>query len=87
MAPDGFDKTAIDNLVIGYLRNFLQAPNLDVNERWHAVYARHPGRPYLVFSPAENVRVVTGLGESDLTLCFGLARQVLREMSVVEIPA
>lgn len=80
--PEPFDKTAIDNLIIGYLRNFLQAPNLDVSERWHAIHAIHPDRPYIVFSPAENVRVVTGLGSADLTLSFGLAKRVLDEMDL-----
>src|SRR5882672_9905899 len=81
IAPDVFDKTAIDNLIIGYVRNFLQAPNLDLTEHWHAIHARYPERPFLVCTPAENVRVVTGLGGADLTLSFGLAKRVLGEMS------
>jgi D-hydroxyproline dehydrogenase subunit beta len=80
--PEPYDKTAIDNLIIGYLRNFLQAPNLDVSERWHAIQSIHPDRPFLVCSPAENVRVVTGLGGADLTLSFGLAKRVLDEMGL-----
>jgi len=82
LAPDVFDKTLIDNLVIRYLRNFLQAPNLDVTDHWHAIHARHPEQPYLVSQPAQNVRVVTALGGNDMTLAFGLARQVLAEMAI-----
>ena len=33
MTPDFWDMTVIDNLVLRYLRNFLQAPNLDVTDR------------------------------------------------------
>ncbi len=76
------DKTIIDNLVIRYLRNFLQAPNLDVNEHWHAIHACHVEHPFLLCKPADNVRVVTALGGADITLAFGLARHVLREMSI-----
>jgi FAD dependent oxidoreductase TIGR03364 len=82
LAPDVFDKTLIDNLVIRYLRNFLQAPNLDVDDHWHAMHARHPEHAFLVCKPADDVRIVTAMGGADLTLAFGLARQVLREMSI-----
>lgn len=82
LAPEPFDKTVIENLIISYVRNFLQAPNLDVSERWHATQAIHPHRSFLVCSPAENVRVVTGLGGADLTLSFGLAKRVLGEMGL-----
>ena len=82
LTPEPFDRTSIDNLIISYVRNFLQAPNLDVSEHWHAIQARHPEHPFLVCSPAHNVRVVTGLGEADLTLSFGLARRVLGEMAI-----
>jgi FAD dependent oxidoreductase TIGR03364 len=82
LAPEPFDRTSIDNLIISYVRNFLQAPNLDVSEHWHAIQARHPEHPFLVCSPAHNVRVVTGLGEADLTLSFGLAKRVMSEIAI-----
>jgi hypothetical protein len=82
LTPEPFDRTSIDNLIISYVRNFLQAPNLDVSEHWHAIQARHPEHPFLVCSPTHNVRVVTGLGEADLTLSFGLAKRVLGEMAI-----
>ena len=82
LTPEVFDKTAVDNLILGYTRNFLQAPNLDVKERWHAIQARHPEHAFLVGKPAENVRVVSGLADADLTLSFGLAKRVLAELSL-----
>jgi len=82
LTPDVFDKTAVDNLILSYVRNFLQAPNLDVSERWHAVQACHQEHPFLVCKPAANVRVVSGLADADLTLSFGLAKRVLEEMSL-----
>jgi len=82
LTPEVFDKTAVDNLILGYVRNFLQAPNLDVCERWHAIQARHQEHAFLVCKPAESVRVVSGLADADLTLSFGLAKRVLGEMSL-----
>ena len=58
-AIDPFDRTEIDNLVLQYARGFLHAPNLEIAQRWHGVYAKHPTRPFLSLSPAPNVRVVT----------------------------
>jgi hypothetical protein len=41
LTPEPFDKTMIDNWLISYVRNFLQAPNLGICERWHAIQAIH----------------------------------------------
>ncbi len=79
-AVDPFDKTEIDDLVLRYAGSFLQAPDMQIAQRWHGVYAKHPDKPYLTLSPAPNVRVVTALGGAGMTLSFGLAEQVVREM-------
>ena len=39
---DPFDKIEIDELILGYLRTFLHAPELRIASRWHGVYAKHP---------------------------------------------
>jgi FAD dependent oxidoreductase TIGR03364 len=79
-AVDPFDRAEIDNLILQYARGFLHAPNLDIAQRWHGVYAKHPARPFLSLSPAANVRVVTAAGGSGMTLSFGLAERTAHEM-------
>ena len=37
-----FDKARIDELILGYLATFLDAPGLRVAARWHGTYAKHP---------------------------------------------
>ena len=74
---DPFDKTEIDDLILGYLETFLNAPGLRIAARWHGVYAKHPGKHAVVLEPAAGVTVVTGTGGAGMTLSFGLAEQVV----------
>jgi FAD dependent oxidoreductase TIGR03364 len=78
-AVDPFNSAVIDDLILRYARGFLQAP-LEIAQRWHGVYAKLPGKPYLSLSPAPNVRVVTGVGGAGMTLSFGLAEQTVKDM-------
>ena len=74
---DPFDKTEIDDLILGYLETFLNFPGLRIAARWHGVYAKHPGKHAVVLEPAAGVTVVTGTGGAGMTLSFGLAEQVV----------
>ena len=75
---DPFDKTEIDDLVLGYLRTFLNAPELRIASRWHGVYAKHRDQSAVVLHPLPRVTVVTGVGGAGMTLSFGIANQVVR---------
>jgi FAD dependent oxidoreductase TIGR03364 len=74
---DIFNREEIDDLMLGYIRGFLKAPTLRVNQRWYGVYAKHPEQPYLVLNPAPGVRIVTSPGGSGMTLSFGIAEETL----------
>ncbi len=77
-----FNKTAIDELILRNLRTFLRAPDLSIAERWHGVYARHPEKSHVAIDAAPGVRIVTAVGGSGMTLSFGLAEQMIREMGI-----
>jgi FAD dependent oxidoreductase TIGR03364 len=81
-AVDIFDKVEIDELMLRYLRTFLQAPTWEITQRWHGVYARHAQKPFVRIAPSEGVRIVTAVGGSGMTLSFGLAEQTTREMEI-----
>jgi FAD dependent oxidoreductase TIGR03364 len=72
-----FDKPHLDELVLSYLRTFLQLSGIAILERWHGTYARHPRHPYCVLSPAPGVTAVVGLGGHGITMSFGLADAVV----------
>ena len=73
-----FDKPSIDDLVLTYLRSFLDVDPFTIIERWHGTYVKHPRDPYCVCSPEPGVTVVAALGGHGMTLSFGLAEQVVR---------
>jgi glycine/D-amino acid oxidase-like deaminating enzyme len=81
-AVDPFDRTEIDQLIFCYAQRFLRAPQLEIGQRWHGVYAWHPEKPYVSLTPAPDTRVVTGTGGAGMTLSFGLAEETVREMGL-----
>jgi FAD dependent oxidoreductase TIGR03364 len=72
-----FDKPKIDDLILGYLATFLDAPGLHIASRWHGVYVKHPTEPYITAQPAPQVTIITGVGGAGMTLSFGLAEQIV----------
>jgi hypothetical protein len=74
-----FDRPAIDELVLDYLRSFLVVDPITIEERWHGIYVKHPTEPYCVCEPTPGVTAVVGLGGHGMTLSFGLAEQVVEE--------
>ena len=79
---DIFNKQTIDDLILGYTRGFLRAPDLRIAERWHGVYAKHPEKPLVVMSPQDGVRIVASPGGSGMTLSFGVAERSMTELGI-----
>jgi len=82
LAVDVFNKTEIDELVLRNVRTFLIAPDLSIAQRWYGVYAKHPDKAWVAIDAAPGVRIVTAVGGSGMTLSFGLAEQMIREMNI-----
>ena len=82
LAVDIFNKTEIDELVMRNVREFLIAPDLSIAERWYGVYAKHPDKSWVAIDAAPGVRIVTAVGGSGMTLSFGLAEEMIREMHI-----
>jgi FAD dependent oxidoreductase TIGR03364 len=82
LAVDIFNKTEIDDLVMNNVREFLIAPDLAIAQRWYGVYAKHPEKSWVTIDAAPGVRIVTAVGGSGMTLSFGLAEQMTREMNI-----
>ncbi|MBK9168413.1 MAG: TIGR03364 family FAD-dependent oxidoreductase [Bryobacterales bacterium] len=77
-APDLFDKTRLDELVLDYAKRFLRLRDWTVAERWHGVYCQHPLQPYFRAEPSPGVQILTGPGGSGMTLSFGLAERTFQ---------
>jgi hypothetical protein len=83
LAVDIFNKEEIDQTILRYTRQFLQAPDLNVAERWYGVYAKHPDKPLVVIEPEAGVRIVASPGGSGMTLSFGVAEQSMQELGLI----
>jgi FAD dependent oxidoreductase TIGR03364 len=79
---DIFNREEVDDLILGYVRGFLNAPVMKIAQRWHGVYAKHPEKPYLVITPAPGVRIVSSPGGAGMTLSFGIAEETIEEMNL-----
>lgn len=74
---DPFDKERISGLILQYINTFLQAPSMEIQERWHGIYPKLTnGEHDLVLRPGPGITIVNGLGGAGMTLSFGLARDV-----------
>ena len=83
LAVDIFNKEEVDEIILGYTRQFLRAPDLSVAERWYGVYAKHPDKPLVVMQPESGVRIVASPGGSGMTLSFGVAEQSVSDLGFV----
>jgi D-hydroxyproline dehydrogenase subunit beta len=82
LVVDIFDKPAVNRMILDYAQEYLRVPTLEIAEQWHGVYAKHPDRAYISFSPVEGVHVVTVTSGIGMTMSFGIAEKTLRDVSV-----
>lgn len=78
--PQPFDRVQINQYILDYLKNFIQAPSLEIAETWHGVYAKLPGKTEFISQPETGVTIVNALSGAGMTLSFGLAAEVVEKM-------
>ncbi len=78
LAPDPFDREVINQLILDYLKQFVQFKSWDVVQTWNGIYPKITnGKTDFIHSPEEGVNIVNGLGGAGMTLSFGLAEEVM----------
>ncbi|MEN7549590.1 TIGR03364 family FAD-dependent oxidoreductase [Rapidithrix thailandica] len=75
-----FDQEEINRLILEYLSKFAHIPRLQIQERWHGVYAKSQDKDYTVYQPEDHVTVVAGIGGGGMTLSFALAEENLAKL-------
>ncbi|MDF9798438.1 FAD dependent oxidoreductase TIGR03364 [Catalinimonas alkaloidigena] len=75
-----FDKEEINGHIMDYLHTFAQAPDMQIAERWHGIYAKLPGKTEFIAHPSEEVTIVNALSGAGMTLSFGLAEEVVTDI-------
>ncbi len=78
---DPFDKAFINEMILDYLKRFAQFKEWRVIETWNGIYPKLTnGDTELFFSPEAGVYVLNGLGGAGMTLSFGLAEEVVKNL-------
>lgn len=72
-----FNREEINQLILQYLRRFAEFPDWEIAETWQGIYPKVPGATKLVLEAAPGVTIVNGLSGAGLTLCFGLAEELV----------
>jgi FAD dependent oxidoreductase TIGR03364 len=72
-----FDYEYVNDIILNYLKTFLDAGELRITERWNGIYPKSPGNINLILKPERGVTIVNGFGGAGMTLSFGVAEDVI----------
>jgi len=75
-----FDREDVNQIILNYLKKFLNVDDFQITERWHGIYPKLSGKLNLIIEPEKNVTIVNGLGGAGMTLSFGLAEKVIESV-------
>lgn len=83
LTHDPFDRQAVNQLILDYLKKFALFPEPRIMETWNGIYPKlTQGATEYVLSPESGVTVINGLGGAGMTLSFGLAEEVVGKKEV-----
>ena len=78
LVHDPFDRQFINKLIVDYLKQFAVFKSWNIVQSWNGVYPKKTdGKTDFVYSPANGVTIVNGMGGAGMTLSFGFAEEVL----------
>lgn len=78
LTHDPFDKMHINNLILDYLKKFIQFKDMQISETWNGIYAKMThGETEFIHKPQQGVTIINGLGGAGMTLSFGLAEEII----------
>ena len=81
-----FDNLHIDDLILKYLRKMVQLPEWELSARWHGIYAKYLGKSFYSAQPQPHCYIVNAPGGAGMTLSFGTAAYLWRELDAGRWP-
>jgi hypothetical protein len=80
-APDPFDKSFINVLILQYLSQFATFNNSRIIESWNGMYTKLTnGESNLILDAEQGVKIINGVGGAVMTLSFGLCEDVISSL-------
>ncbi len=81
LTHDPFNREAINELILQYLRQFAQISDWKLIQSWNGVYPKMTnGSSHLFLQPSDHVYILNGLGGAGMTLSFGLAEECVQQI-------
>jgi FAD dependent oxidoreductase TIGR03364 len=78
LTHDPFDRMLINNLILDYLKNFIQFKNMEICETWNGLYSKMTqGETEFIHKPQQGITIINGMGGAGMTLSFGLAEELV----------
>jgi FAD dependent oxidoreductase TIGR03364 len=79
---DPFDRVSTNTLILDYLKTFLKIDTNLISETWNGVYPKLTNGDTEVFiTPEQGVYILNGLGGAGMTLSFGLAEEMVEQIT------
>lgn len=73
---DPFDRAHINQLITGYLEQFMVTKDWQLVQSWNGIYPKMKnGETEVILNPEPGVYILNGLGGAGMTLSFGLAEE------------
>jgi len=84
LTHDPFDRITINNLILDYLKNFIQFKDMQICETWNGLYSKMThGETEFLHKPQQGITIINGLGGAGMTLSFGLAEEFVNRNFVI----
>lgn len=78
--PQHIIREDINNLILSYLKEFVNLPEYEVTEKWIGTYVSHPSKKFYFERAGSNVWISTGFGGAGMTLSFGQAENQVTQL-------
>jgi FAD dependent oxidoreductase TIGR03364 len=83
---DPFNRNAINKMILDYLKTFFKINNNTIAQTWYGIYPKLTnGDTEIFFSPEQGVYIINGLGGAGMTLSFGLAEEMVEQVTETKI--
>ncbi len=72
-----FNNVKIDDLILEGVKKIIPNTSIEITERWHGVYCKHPTKKYFTAQPNQNTLIINAMAGAGMTLSFGITKKLI----------